>query len=45
MTIAEVPHDPLGVGGGQGSGVFGSVSSDPVEFRDSLLSVELCGDR
>ena len=39
MTIGEVPSDPLGVG------FCGSVSSGAVEFRDTLLSVDLCGDR
>ena len=39
MTIGEVPSDPLGVG------FRGSVSSGAVEFRDTLLSVDLCGDR
>lgn len=45
MTIAEVLSDPLGVGGGWRSRACGSVSSCPVEFRDTLLSIELCGVR
>lgn len=45
MSLAKVPSDPLGVGGGWGSGACGSASSYPVDFRDTLLSVESCGDR